>query len=296
MLAFLLDDRYYRSVLPGEPPILFSSDFGVATRTQPIVVGRMADQLAHPDDLLCACAEVGLPTDTTIWTRSAEGRLESMVRSAAMRVQAQQELEWTVEALARYLLPTSEWENRFGERLSLEKLAIALCDAPIGSGACLGTHKPYTAAALLRINEECPFLSKRSQDALREYLLVVLQKLRITQFSDGGWRATWAGPTVTAEEMTNEYATIVATGHHLEWIAIAPADCLPTVEMVRAAIQAIYTASSELAGYRVMSKSRVYVPLSHCARAICLLGGVDPMSVAEATADYNDQNKGSANG
>jgi len=84
--GFLLDHRVYRQIVPGEAPLLVRTPHGVWVRTsEPKLSGNFAGQPSHEDDVLVACAEVGLPSDSMLYTTEGEGTIADVVRESIAR-------------------------------------------------------------------------------------------------------------------------------------------------------------------------------------------------------------------
>lgn len=269
---YLLDDEYYSTMAPGEAPLLSHDGPGVEARTRSTgFMGSFVGSLGHPDDLLCACAEVGLGSDQEIMARDSRATIRDLVAHAMWRFDVDKEVEWTVEALARYLAPHDRWTNGEGVVFTFQDAAETLVARPIGRGACLGTHVPNTLACLLRIAETEDILSPESVRAIQRRLEEYSVRLESDGDERGAWTAGWASGRV--EGARDPHAVLegklAATGHHLEWIAIAPPQCRPSRDRVRSAVRAIVELALDLPSYEV---SHLYLPFSHLVRALCLIG------------------------
>jgi hypothetical protein len=276
LTAYLLDHRAYHRIAPGDAPLLLRTPYGVRVRTYSAgVAGTFAGELAHPDDLLTACGEVGLPADTPLHTADGEARVGDLVSDSVARFTPRQELEWTAEALARYLAPRRRWANRFGEEFSFDDAADALLARAPGRGACLGTHVPYALACLCRIDESHPILSPRARERVARRLRETSLLLVAARQGEGHWSGRWAPgvrdfPRTPAAEAG---AAVVATGHHLEWVALAPPECRPPRAVIGDAVRGAFAL---LRGWGPGDRAGAYLELSHLARALCLLKNRSP--------------------
>jgi hypothetical protein len=283
--AYLLDHRAFRRLVPAEVPLLVRTPYGVEARSYPS--GReahFAGALGHADDLLVACAEVGLPTDAVLYAADPQAGPEGVsqatvgdiVRDTVARFTIRQELEWTTEALARYLAPRAGWANRFGEAFTFDQVATALLARPRGQGPCLGTHVTYALTCLWRIGEQHPILSAQVRDRIARYLRDVSLMVVAARLPAGHWGAHWATgrPAKAGAAEADMVGALACTGHHLEWIALAPPDLRPPREQVRRAVRCVLRVA---AGYNTYMRSEYYLDLTHLARALCLLKNCDPV-------------------
>jgi len=269
--GFLLDHRYYSTIVPGEPPLLIRLGHGVEVRTESTgLIGRFAGQLGHPEDLLCACGEVGLRTDQKIITRDSSATITELVAYAIWSFDLAKEIEWTIEALARYLAPREHWTNAEGVTCTFQHALEALVAKPIGKGTCLGTHVPNTLACLARIADAEGILSDASVRSIERRLAEFSLHLDRDRDENGVWTGGWApeaGKSAADPHRALEQK-LSATGHHLEWIAIAPPQCRPRRDRIRAAVDAIIELALDMPPYEV---SHLYLPFSHLVRALCLI-------------------------
>jgi hypothetical protein len=271
LAAYLLDHRAYRRIAPGDTPLLLRTPYGVRVRTYSAgVAGTFAGELAHNDDLLTACGEVGLSADTAVYTAEGEAQVRDLVRESVARFTIRQELEWTAEAFARYLAPRRSWVNRFGEAFSFDAVAAALLAKTPGQGACLGTHVPYALTCLYRVSANHPILSPRTRLLITRRLQEMSLLLVAARQGEGHWAGRWApgvrpflsGPAAEAG------AAVVATGHHLEWVALAPPECRPPRDVIGNAVRGAFALLRNLTTH---DRSQSYLELSHLARALCLM-------------------------
>ena len=95
--------------------------------------------------------------------------------------------------------------------------------------------------ALLRLSEENGgvLLTSVTRDKVMEFLHGAKELMIASQDPDGSWPPNWhEGAAAAANRDPNEkvYRRVIATGHHLEWLAIAPQELHPPHEdIVRAA-------------------------------------------------------------
>lgn len=269
--TILLDHRSFHKLLPAEAPILFRTGNGVETRTYLVGDANRAGSLTHVNDLLTACAEVALPTTKEIWTPDGPATVRELVTSAVAQFTIREELEWSTEALARYLAPAKSWTNRFGNDFSFSQVASVLLAKSQGRGSCAGTHVCYALMALFRVDEEHKILNEQVRTDIRRYFSQLSALLTKQQMDDGCWPANWYRATGGKDDVS--IVPITVTGHHLEWIAIAPADMRPPINVIERAVDGVLHRVGQLS---VLQRFDEYSSVTHVARALCLLKGVDP--------------------
>jgi hypothetical protein len=279
--ALLLDHGAYREVVLNDDPLLIPTKFGVRVAIKPGTssgtLGNFAGAAGHYDDLLRACASHGLPTDTRIVTPMGHADIAEMLNESIATFDLTQELEWTVEAFARYLPPQIAWSNRFGETFTFDQCADQLLALPLGSGACLGTHVVYALVALVRVDEQISILAPRTKQAICTRLSEVANHLTHNQLPSGAWSKAWT-TNVHPNYTGSRWDELTSTGHHLEWIAIAPSAFRPPKESIKRAVGFVVSATKELSS---REETDYYLPLTHGARALCLMKQVTPYSLLE---------------
>lgn len=267
----LLDHRQFRAVFPGEAPLLWKTPYGIRVRVWPSWSGDFAGQSGHIDDLLSACAEIGLPLSSPVKAADCDGTILDLLHDSVLRFQWDQELEWTLDAFARYLPPNRTWVNRFGERFSFDKCCRRLLEQPIGRGACYGTHTPYTLAVVLACDEQIRILSEECRMAVQQRLEQVATMLHNSQRPNGAWDSSWAsGMRAQNSHEDSQWVELTVTGHMLEWLAYAPASCCFTPDDVRRAVEYLHHHIQSCSDH---AQSLYYLPHSHAVRGMLLLSG-----------------------
>jgi hypothetical protein len=107
-------------------------------------------------------------------------------------------------------------------------------------GVCSGTHRVYSLMVLLRLNDQFPgLLTESVRGDVYNYLAQVRDAITASQFPDGHWPSNWPdGADAVAHPADDDLSkTVIATGHHLEWLAIAPKDLHPPEEQIRKAFR-----------------------------------------------------------
>ena len=279
-LEILTDDAAWKSENPdSEGQFLLRTPYGIRVSVAHEALSGSLLGAGHVDQLLSAFADAGVPLCTAIVPGSGDaGTVEDLLADSMMRFSAYQEMEFTASSFARWLSPPGRWKNRFGETYSLEMIANVLCEGPLGSGACDGTHVPYAAAILLGVDRGEDLLSDEVSSALVAYLKECTLALEANELPAGGWDADWGGSRRAhppgEQSWSNRFERISNTGHHLEWIALAPSECRPSAAVVRRAVASL---SREIESLTLEERKNFkhFWPLSHAARALVLLRSVD---------------------
>jgi hypothetical protein len=127
---------------------------------------------------------------------------------------------------------------------------------------------------LYRADEQAHVLSSKTRQQMLSYMRSVGELLVHSQTDEGYWTRQWPrGDQGRIDEKATVYDKLLVTGHHLEWLALAPAEVQPPREnIVRAARWTLKTIleidNAEL--------QKHYGPFSHAARALCLWRGHEP--------------------
>lgn len=222
----------------------------------------------HIDQLLAILGELGVPSDTPVRISETDsGTVEDMVFDSIARFSIEQEIEWTTVAFSRWLPPSTRWRNRFGEKFCFDDLATAICARKFGDGPCDGIHVYYAAASLLRANQQHKLISEDSEIRLIELLNRVVLKLRQYELSPGGWDAKWSGQHENRSFWGDRIERLSSTGHHLEWLAIAPEEIQIPDGLIERGILSIESNLKYLSE-RDQSDFHNVWPISHAARAL----------------------------
>lgn len=260
--SYLLDSPF------GIHPVLAGSDDAIEYRAE-----------AHYGQLLMVLGEVGVPATTPVTTSSGRvGNVADIYQDAVMRFSLAHELEFIGCALAYWHPPHKTWKDQFGNEYSFDQLLSQLIALPLGKGACGGCHVPYTVVTILRVNEDFPILSNEVRDKARRWLTTLAQLLEYRLSASGGWDKSWSGNSdarfIWGDDLLDR---ITATGHHLEWIALAPTGARPSDVTIERAVKALRQDVEALQPLAHRS-FKTLLPVSHGARALALLRGDDPYS------------------
>lgn len=239
MVDYLLDSgRYTASWGDEHDPILQPKDDGIYVRWA-------SDQSAsvHHDHMLASLAEAGVTLDRPVFTPARRTTLHQIYAEALRDFRLdERETEWSAMAFASYLAPqkTASWRNSQGREISFDMLASRLLRSHKQKGVCLGIHRVYSLMMLLRLDDEYGgLISEQTREETMAFLADVRQLIIDAQSEDGSWPPNWPdGLEAEAKRDPDEkvYRRVIATGHHLEWLAIAPRELHPPHEdIVRAA-------------------------------------------------------------
>ena len=92
---------------------------------------------------------------------------------------------------------------------------------------------------LCRWNRELTqkLVADRLKQTVRDYLMRMRDTIVAAQFPDGHWAGDWPDGKASVTNPIDEpdYKAVIATGHHLEWLAIAPPEFHPPREVVQRA-------------------------------------------------------------
>jgi hypothetical protein len=296
MVAVLLDARIHSRNSPHEDAVLFRSRHGVGVRTVPSRVG-FEGALLHDDTLLSTLAEAGVSTERVIYVDGQAATVRDLVTHAMAEVTTSQELEWTLNAFARYLLPHCyQWRSaRSGSLLSLDRLTLALLRRPLGVGSCYGIHALYTLTIMDRLDRNFDILRGETRLAIRDRLLTASDMIRLTQTSRGSWPAQWCKNVVIASDHRGmvslhqpQFQELSATSHILEWLSVCGQDLRPAEAGIQRACEFFL---NELEAQREEKIDFFYIQFTHGARGVSWLHGIHPADlIATSEQDLASRN------
>jgi hypothetical protein len=123
---------------------------------------------------------------------------------------------------------------------------------------------------LLRLDEQYDILSDDVQQAAYRQLESVRDLLKVCQFEDGHWPYNWpAGEDAVKNPDTSipQFRHVIATGHHLEWLAIAPESLHPPREQTRQAAAWIIQKTIAMKESEILDN---YTFFSHVGNALAM--------------------------
>lgn len=276
----------------------FSAAWGEKTRS---LMVRKNDRLevrvqqgaatsSHVDHTLASLAEVGTPMSFEFRLRGATPDGQSSVASATMKDLFgsalrdfdinQVEYEWTVLALLHFVRDGGSWNATDGEQIDFNRLARRIMRQRYGQGVCYGNHRLYTLAILLRVDDELGLLSSEARNEVLDHLREATRRLVSTQSPEGWWDKNWPDSRIEPkdDELGGPVARrVLATGHALEWWAMAPKELHPPRETLIRAGQWLVHEIEKMDDKAIDDN---YTFLTHAGRSLTLWRGRLPESFA----------------
>jgi hypothetical protein len=253
-------------------PLLQARETGIYVRW-----GRDTGISVHHDHTLACVTEAGVPLDYRVQALGRpDANVKNMVEQALFDFRLdERETEWSAMAFGLWLPPVTHWTNGAGRELNFDLIAKRQLRGHRQFGVCGGTHRVYSLMLLLRINEKYPILSEPVRAEVYAHLEGVRDTLKVAQFPDGHWPYNWPDGKEAVTNPGNHaaYRDVIATGHHLEWLAIAPEDLHPPREMIRKAARWIIDNTTSKSRAKIQESYTFY---SHVGNALALWRGTSP--------------------
>jgi hypothetical protein len=171
----------------------------------------------HQDQFVAEMVEWNLPLETKFKVNDKDYTFADFCKHTKERasVTHDQELSWALVIIARHFGTDHRWTNMYGEKLSLEDIALYEATQPIKEAACGGTHRLYGLSWAyhwhLANGGKTTGVWRKVADRLEEYRA----KAKKFQNSDGSFSSDYvSGPGWTH---SNE-KQIASTGHTFEWL------------------------------------------------------------------------------
>jgi hypothetical protein len=273
MQEFLTDHaRYAASWGDVTAPLLHDSGTGIAVRW-----GRETGASVHHDHWLASLTEAGARIGTPVYGPGRRDATIADVLQESLRDFRldERETEWTAMAFGLWLPPTCSWIGADGREYSFDLLVRRLLRGHKNLGVCSGTHRVYSLMLLWRLNEDFDILSNGVADDVYAHLEEVRDLITAAQWEDGRWPSNWAeGAEAAAEPIDEEISKqVIATGHHLEWLAIAPRSLHPPDAQIQRAARWIIDETTARTAAQIMPKYTFY---SHVGGALALWRSTRP--------------------
>ena len=288
MLAILTDDRSFQQYW-GERarPFLVTSEKSYWLRTQ-----EGSGSTSHVDHTLATLAEIGIPLRYEIRTRDRAATVGHLVRDALARFSLNQaEYEWTSLVMGAYARDAEPWISREGQEITFDRIAQRIMRQHYGQGVCYGGHRLFTLTWLRRIDmEQMSLFSEATRLDIDAHLREATRRLVASQHGDGYWDQTWPGtPIHETKKLWDQGRRLLATGHALEWWAIAYDKVLPPRETVVRAGQWLVR---EIESMQVETVQKNLTFLTHAGRSLALWRGGTPDELfRNATRDESPINE-----
>ncbi len=284
MRRLLLDHRRFLEVYgAGAAPLLIDAGDGVRVR-----VGEGTPSSAHVDHALATLAEIGTPLDHEVVTPRRRTTVRALVERSLRDFRLNQaETEWSILTYALYLPAAGRWRTAEGQEVTFDRLAGRLMREALPDGACAANHRLYALVVLLRVDEwargelETPILSAASRQRVTAFLGRMTAALGRHQHPEGFWNFDWPTAAPASAEPTERDGDrlgdrLIATGHALEWWALAPEELLPPRPVAAAAGRWLVQTVDSLDDDEAQPYGSY---LSHVGRALAMWRGRLPAEV-----------------
>lgn len=267
MRDFLLDhSNYYAEWGDETAPLLMDRPEGIAIRW---ASDRSAS--VHHDHLLACLAEAKVPLTQPVYAPSKRNMTLEQVLLESLRDfdPDERETEWSALAYTLWLAPNSGWVDGKGREVSFDLLAKRLIRGHLEKGVCSGTHRVYSLMVMYRVNQEYPILSEAMAAEVYSHLEHIRDLISVSQFEDGHWPSNWGEGAYALENPKQDKLSsqVIATGHHLEWLAIAPEELHPPKQMMEKAADWLVKTTDDLSQKQVLDN---YTFFSHVGNALAL--------------------------
>ncbi len=173
----------------------------------------------HPTQFMAYLTMCRLPTTHVFKTADGQAvTVGDIINNAKMDVNREEEMTWTLWALAHYLEPDAQWVNKKGELWSMEELVRIETASKVYDGPCGGTHGlfalSYIRNSYLQTRQPLRGVWLEADQKIQRFIL----EARSLQNSDGSFSIHFfKGPGYS-----NEFnARITSSGHMLEWLMVA---------------------------------------------------------------------------
>ncbi len=273
MLSFLTDHgAYIESWGKKMRPLLEEEPTGIRIRW-----GKETGASYHHDHWLACITEAGAKLSTPVYGPSRRNdTLYDVVQESLRDFRLdEREVEWTAMAFGLWITPEREWIGSGGRVYSFDLIARRLLRGQKELGVCSGTHRVYSLMLLIRLDDEFDVLTDPVRNDVYAHLEDVRDLIIASQFPDGSWPGNWPDGSDAVKYPKEEelHKKVIATGHHLEWLSIAPPDLHPPEEQIRKAIDWIVEVTRSQT--RAEIKAR-YTFFSHVGTALANWRQVHP--------------------
>jgi len=232
--------------------------------------GKEEGTSVHHDHWLACLTEAGISLDEPVFTPNARKSVADVLQEALRDFRLDEsEVEWSAMAFGFWIAPQREWMTRSGRMLSFDMLAERLMRGHMRFGVCSGTHRIYSLMVLIRLDDEHHILSPEMREQAMDHLRITRDLIMASQFEDGHWPSNWPDGADALSKPVEDplYKKVIATGHHLEWLAIAPKELHPPHEMILKAADWVIKTTTEQTDKDIGER---YTFFSHVGNALAL--------------------------
>jgi len=243
---------------------------------------------SHDDHTMACLAEVGTPLDFPIITPTRRTDFRAVVEQSLRDFSLNQaEYEWSALTYALLLPPSRQWYTSEGQQVSFDLLARRIMRQELPQGVCSANHRLHALVMFLRVDDilesegQRRILSPAARKSIESYLSDATARLVAHQHPDGFWNFQWNEQTPASSEPSTVEGDrlsdrIIATGHALEWWALAPEHLHPPRSVLASAGQWMVQTIDRLSPQDVKNYASF---LSHAGRALALWRGTLPDEV-----------------
>ena len=267
MVEFLVNHgKYMASWGEKTPPLLQEEPTGVSIRW-----GKEVGASVHHDHLLACLTEAGITLEEKVYLPNHHIRNMGDVLQQALRDFRldERETEWSVMAYGLWLPPVKSWKNNQGRTITFNELAERQMRGALPLGVCHGTHRVYSLMVLIRLDDEFQILEDTTRAQILQHLRHVRDLIIASQMPDGHWPSNWSdGAAAVKNPVEDElFRQVIATGHHLEWLAIAPEELHPPREQIRKAARWLIDTTIKQSRSDILDKFTFF---SHAGNSLAL--------------------------
>ncbi len=264
---FLTDHgRYLASWGDDFAPLLQDESGGVSIRW-----GKEEGASVHHDHWLACLTEAGVRLHEPVFTPNSRTHDINDVLQESLRdfKLDETEVEWSAMAFGLWIAPQKTWTTRQGRTLSFDQLADRLMRGHKRFGVCSGTHRLYSLIVLMRLDDDHDILSDETRERIMDHMRSVRDLIAVCQFEDGHWASNWSeGADSLSKPIEDElYKQVIATGHHLEWMAIAPQELHVSRDQILKAADWVIKTTTEQTDSDIATR---YTFFSHVGNALAL--------------------------
>jgi len=173
----------------------------------------------HANQFLAILTMSNLPTSYKFQVAGNQTiTIADMVRNAQMEVNTDDEIAWTLWALAHYLSPDARWVNSRGEQWSIERLVRIQTGEPDWNAACGASHGlfalSYARNRYQQTGQRLRGTWRKADRNIKQHISLV----RRYQNGDGTFSTNYFQGPQFSRDFDKRLST---SGHTLEWLMVA---------------------------------------------------------------------------